>query len=220
MNRIVTRMTRFTAWVIACGLISIPAYAGNAYEGYALYNQSCFLCHGVDGKGTGPLAKKLDVAPADLTDANGGASDKSNRELFGMIQGTVKHGSGTSAMPQWGLAMPGNQIESIVSFIRFLQKSKHPLLGDPRVGKRVYEDNCAACHGRSGKGDGPLAEVLNLKAMDHTNSAELNKHPNSHLIEIVTFGTPGKSLMPGWKETLTQEEIIGVISYLRLLPKY
>ena len=126
---------------------------------------------------TGPLAKKLDVSPADLTDGDGGVSDISDRQLFGMIQGTVKHGSGTSAMPQWGLAMPGNQIESIVSFIRFLQNSKHPLLGDPRVGKRVYEDNCAACHGRSGKGDGPLAAVLDLKAMDHTNGAELNKHP-------------------------------------------
>ncbi|MES9992022.1 MAG: c-type cytochrome [Candidatus Thiodiazotropha sp.] len=220
MNRIVTTMARFTAWVIACGSISIYAYAGNAYEGYTLYNQSCFLCHGREGKGNGPLAKKLDVAPADLTDTNGGAADQSDRQLFGMIQGTVKHGSGTSAMPQWGLAMPGNQIESIVSFIRFLQKSKHNLLGDPQVGKRIYEDNCAACHGRSGKGDGPLAEVLDLKAMDHTNGAELNKHPNSHLIEIVTFGTPGKSLMPGWKEMLTQEEILGVISYLRLLPAY
>lgn len=220
MNRIVTTMARFAAWVSAFGLISLSAYAGNTYEGYTLFNQSCFLCHGTDGKGKGPLARKLDVAPADLTNGKGGAASSSDRRLFGMIQGTVKHGSGNSAMPQWGLAMPGNQIESLVSYIRFLQHSKNSLPGDPEVGKRVYENNCAACHGRSGKGNGPLAEVLNLKPRDHTDSAEMNKLPNSRLINVVTNGTPGKSLMPGWKGILSEEEIKGVVSYLRLLSTY
>ncbi|MEW8229793.1 MAG: c-type cytochrome [Candidatus Thiodiazotropha endolucinida] len=220
MNRIVTKMAGFAALVSAFGLISLPAYAGDTYQGYTLYNQSCFLCHGTDGKGNGPLAKKLDVAPDDLTDGDNGAAEKSDRELFGMIQGTIKHGSGASAMPQWGLAMPGNQINSLVAYIRFLQRSKHPLLGDPIVGKRVYDNNCAACHGRTGKGDGPLAAVLNLQPKDHTDSAEMNKHPNSHMVEIVTNGTPGKSLMPGWKDMLTKAEIEGVVSYLRLLSTY
>jgi cytochrome c oxidase cbb3-type subunit 3 len=213
-------MAKLAATVCAFGLFSVTAYAGNTYEGYTLFNQSCFLCHGTDGKGNGPLAKKLDVAPADLTNEKGGAVKSSDRRLFGMIQGTVKHGSGNSAMPQWGLAMPENQINSLVSYIRFLQNSKNSLTGDPKLGKSVYEDNCAACHGRSGKGNGPLAEVLNLRARDHTNSAEMNKLPNSRLIHVVTNGTPGKSLMPGWKGILSKEEIEGVVSYLRLLSTY
>jgi cytochrome c oxidase cbb3-type subunit 3 len=213
-------MVKFAATVCVIGLISVAAHAGNTYEGYTLFNQSCFLCHGTDGKGNGPLAKKLDVAPADLTNEKGGAAKSSDRRLFGMIQGTVKHGSGNSAMPQWGLAMPENQIESLVSYIRFLQHSNNSLPGDPKLGKIVYEDNCAACHGRSGKGDGPLAEVLNLKARDHTDSAEMNKLPNSRLLNVVTNGTPGKSLMPGWKGILSSEEIEGAVSYLRLLSTY
>ncbi|MES9849642.1 MAG: cytochrome c, partial [Candidatus Thiodiazotropha sp.] len=69
-------------------------------------------------------------------------------------------------------------------------------------------------------GDGPLAAVLNLQPKDHTDSAEMNKHPNSHMVEVVTHGTPGKSLMPGWKDMLTKAEIEGVVSYLRLLSTY
>ncbi|MET0071305.1 MAG: c-type cytochrome [Candidatus Thiodiazotropha sp.] len=219
MNRIVTRVVKFAALLSLLGLISLSAHAGT-YEGYTLYNQSCFLCHGTDGKGNGPLAKKLDVAPADLTNGDGSVAESTDQRLFGLIQGTVRHGSGTSAMPQWGLAMPGNQIKSLVSYIRFLQRSMYSLPGDPEIGKGVYEDNCAACHGRSGKGDGPLAEVLDLKPKDHTDSAEMNKHPNSHFIQVVSHGTPGKSMMPGWKEMLSQEEIEGVVSYMRLLSTY
>ncbi|MEL0583884.1 MAG: c-type cytochrome [Candidatus Thiodiazotropha sp. (ex. Lucinoma kazani)] len=220
MSRMLSKMFKFAAIVSVLGLISASAYAGNAFQGYALFNQSCFLCHGASGKGDGPLAKKLDDAPADLTDTEGSAAGTSDRQLFGLIQGTIKHGSGTSAMPQWGLAMPANQINSLVSYIRFMQRSKHTLPGDPRVGLQIYMDKCAACHGRSGKGDGPLAGVLNLKPQDHTNSAAMNKHPNSHLIEVVTHGTPGKSLMPGWKDMLSEAEIKGVVSYLRLLSAY
>ncbi|MEW8505884.1 MAG: c-type cytochrome [Candidatus Thiodiazotropha sp.] len=220
MNRIVISVFKFAASVSLLGLISVPAFAGNTYEGYTLFNQTCFLCHGTDGKGSGPLAKKLDVAPTDLTDGDGSAKESTDRQLFGLIQGTIDHGSGTSSMPQWGLAMPGNQINSLVAYIRFLQRSKHSLPGDPTLGKGVYEDNCAACHGRMGKGDGPLAAVLDLKAKDHADSAEMNKHTNSHFIQIVTHGTPGKSMMPGWKDMLTQEEINGVVSYMRLLATY
>lgn len=220
MNRIVTRVVEFIVLLSLFGLISLSAYANSTYEGYTLFNQSCFLCHGTEGKGDGPLAKKLDVAPADLTNGSKSMAESTDQRLFGLIQGTIEHGSGNSAMPQWGLAMPGNQIDSLVAYIRFLQRSKHSLPGDPEVGKSVYMDNCAACHGRSGKGDGPLAQVLNLQPKDHTDSSVMNKHPNSHLIQIVTYGTPGKSMMPGWKDMLSQEEIEGVVSYLRLLSTY
>ncbi len=38
-----------------------------AEKGKKLYEQYCLQCHGVDGKGTGPLASSLEHAPADLT---------------------------------------------------------------------------------------------------------------------------------------------------------
>lgn len=45
-------------------------------RGQQTFNDNCTLCHGTDGKGTGPVAGDLDTAPPDLTllsAANGGA---------------------------------------------------------------------------------------------------------------------------------------------------
>jgi mono/diheme cytochrome c family protein len=36
------------------------------------------------------------------------------------------------------------------------------------VGKREYDNNCAACHGLSGKGDGPYAGIIDAKIPDLT----------------------------------------------------
>ena len=209
---------KFLAGIFLLAMVSFSALAGNTYEGYRLYTQTCYLCHGESGKGDGPLAGKIDIEITDLTDEKL-MTETSDQTLFRLIQGTIKHGSNNN-MPQWGLALAGPQIDSIVSYIRFLQRSKHSLPGDPGLGERVYKDYCVACHGRLGKGDGVLTSVMKMNVADHTNSMEMNKHPNSQLIDIVTKGTPGKSLMPGWKDKLSSEEIEGVVSYIRLLSTY
>lgn len=198
--------------------MAINLQAGETYQGYLLYNQTCFLCHGDAGKGNGPLADKLDAKVADLTDKDG-MQRVDDRTLFRLVQGTIKHGSGDT-MPQWGLALAEPQIDSIVAYVRFLQHSKEKLPGNPKLGEQIYKDSCAACHGRQGKGDGPLTNVMKMNAADHTNSEQMNKRFNSQLIEIVTHGSPGKSLMPGWSGRLSNEEIEGVVSYIRLLSTF
>jgi cytochrome c oxidase cbb3-type subunit 3 len=215
MSRIVTRVFKIAILFSLLCLTMTTANAGSAYEGYTLFNQTCFLCHGTSGKGDGPLADKLDTTPTDLS-SDGKTDDE---RLFGLIQGTIPHGSEESQMPKWGLAMPEIQIRSLIAYIRFLQNSKHSLPGDPGLGHEVFMSRCAACHGRGGEGDGPLTELLTMNAQNLTDASELNKSPNSELMHVITNGTPGKSLMPGWKGVLSQEEIAGVLSYVRLLAK-
>jgi len=36
------------------------------------------------------------------------------------------------------------------------------------VGKREYDNNCVACHGTTGKGDGPFAGIIDTKVPDLT----------------------------------------------------
>ena len=46
-------------------------------------------------------------------------------------------------------------------------------------GKKEYEENCAVCHGNSGKGDGPFATNLDLK----------NTIPSLTLLQKINNGT-------------------------------
>jgi mono/diheme cytochrome c family protein len=72
--------------------------------GQVEYMSNCAQCHGVDGKGQGPLALKLKTKPADLT-----AIAKRNNGVFPLnaiyqtIDGRSATGShGARDMPIWG----------------------------------------------------------------------------------------------------------------------
>lgn len=57
------------------GLAAGPALAQDLKEGVVLYERHCATCHGIDGKGQGPMAGVLLIQPTDLTGlsaANGG----------------------------------------------------------------------------------------------------------------------------------------------------
>lgn len=68
------------------------------------YRLSCASCHGIEGKGDGPVAQYLKIAPADLTQIsknNGG--DFPFIRVMEVIDGRgVVAGHGTRDMPVWG----------------------------------------------------------------------------------------------------------------------
>lgn len=192
------------------------AEPSKAFEGRKIFNTSCFLCHGTDGKGNGPLSGKLAISVADLTD-NSRLSKKTDRDLFRIIQGTAPHGLVSKDMPQWGLAIPEPQIKTLVAYIRFLHRSRHPLIGNPEDGQVIYQRSCSVCHDNRGEGNGPLTNVMPMSPADHTDATKMNTISNKKLVAIISDGSSGKTLMPGWKGILSQSEIKAVASYIRLL---
>jgi len=74
-------------------------------KGVDLFSNYCAVCHGLDGKGNGPLAPQLKAMPANLT-----VLAKNNRGQFPaasvrkMIAGDDEPGAshGTRVMPVWG----------------------------------------------------------------------------------------------------------------------
>lgn len=83
-------------------LTSIPMNSGPE-----MFKAYCASCHGVDGKGAGPVAKNLKAKPTDLTllaKANGGKFP-GNRvmNILGELPGSDAHGS--KEMPVWGDAL-------------------------------------------------------------------------------------------------------------------
>jgi mono/diheme cytochrome c family protein len=74
-------------------------------EGSALYKEYCAVCHGQDGKGGGPFAKSVKIAPADLTliaKRNGGRFPGTRVERIITGEDAKTAGHGTREMPLWG----------------------------------------------------------------------------------------------------------------------
>lgn len=74
-------------------------------QGPALFAAYCTVCHGKEGKGDGPMAKALKVAPPDLTHIatrNGGKFSLSHVQKIIMGEEQVPGGHGTREMPVWG----------------------------------------------------------------------------------------------------------------------
>lgn len=203
----------FTLGIMAISHNATADYS-RSYEGYKVFNTYCIICHGANGKGEGPLAKKLDTQPANLT-SDGRLSKKSDQDIYQIIEGTVRHGR--SNMPKWRVAISPSQIKGLVSYIRYLHRGKHKLIGNPEKGKAVYDRSCTVCHGNEGSGDGILTKVYSLEPANHVNAKRMDKISNDAMVELVTNGGAGASMMPGWKGILSKQEIIDVVSYIRLL---
>jgi hypothetical protein len=68
------------------------------------YQNHCAICHGVDGKGHGIMAKFLTISPSDLTQiAKKNAGRFSFWQVYRVIDGREEiRGHGTREMPIWG----------------------------------------------------------------------------------------------------------------------
>ncbi len=84
------------------------------------------------------------------------------------------------------------------------------LAADLEVGKKVFSQKCASCHGPDGKGNPKMAAMLKVTLPDLT--AGVNK-TDAELTQLVT---EGKKPMPSFK-SLSKDEVDGVIHFVKSL---
>ncbi|NOX63906.1 MAG: cytochrome c [Chloroflexi bacterium] len=75
------------------------------------------------------------------------------------------------------------------------------------LGKQVYEQNCAACHGPQGEGHAAVEEAPALNETEHA-----WHHPDGQIQELITNGG---QIMPAFGDQLSREEIIAVVRYIQ-----
>jgi mono/diheme cytochrome c family protein len=64
-------------------------------------------------------------------------------------------------------------------------------------GKALYANNCLACHGAKGAGDGPTGQYLNPKPRDLTSPAPFkNGNKPEEIFKTLTTGIPGSTMVP------------------------
>lgn len=89
-----------------CALFITPAFAqpeGKIDAGKREFEANCASCHGVSGKGNGPVSDLLKKSPPDLTllaKNNGGVLPVSR--LYDVIEGAGVQAHGSRDMPVWG----------------------------------------------------------------------------------------------------------------------
>lgn len=93
---------------------------------------------------------------------------------------------------------------------------------DVQQGKKVYDANCAKCHGGFGRGDGPEARKLGFRPRDFTLGAfkcrsTMSGQPptDEDLLRTVTRGLPGTPMKP--IEGLSDADRKAVVQYLKTL---
>jgi mono/diheme cytochrome c family protein len=90
--------------------------------------------------------------------------------------------------------------------------------GDRERGEKLYNRYCRGCHGEEGKGDGLTFQphVNNL-----TRKGYIENLPDSYLALAISKGGAGigkSNAMPSWESTLSKQQMIDIIAYIRSLP--
>jgi high-affinity iron transporter len=81
-------------------------------------------------------------------------------------------------------------------------------------GQAVYAANCAACHGETGRGEGPAAIGLEPPPSDLTDGLWATGDGSlSAIRNTITNGSPGTAMI-AWQGTLTEAEIDAVAQHV------
>jgi high-affinity iron transporter len=85
-------------------------------------------------------------------------------------------------------------------------------------GRGIYKAKCAACHGESGRGDGPAAGVMKPAPRDHTDRAYMSTLSDEDLGKVIQMGgaIKGKPLMPSSPD-LRGEDLAAIVAFTRSL---
>jgi mono/diheme cytochrome c family protein len=91
-------------------------------------------------------------------------------------------------------------------------------------GAKLFAANCARCHGKEGKGDGP--DLLKLQSAvspdDWTDKQSNQELTDSFIAAMITKGgkANGKSrIMPAFGDKLNTQQVQDLLVFIRSLPK-
>lgn len=189
----------------------IPPPLIRSLKGPDLFQAYCASCHGLDARGTGPAAPAMKTRVPDLTllTKNYYGKFPADHVRKVILGDAVMPAHGSREMPiwgpvfhhverdmDWGEVRVTNLIEYLHS-IQLVDSSKVP------SGAKLYEQDCAICHGEDLKGTGPVPDPfrtppdLTLLAKSHG-----GVFPEAYVSNVLRRGVlipgHGPAEMPIW----------------------
>jgi len=209
-------------------------------DGARIYARSCSVCHGDDGRGAVWASSSLRTRPRDFTSARAARDLSRERMIQSASFGRADPPMPGFAV-QMGATQIEAVVDFIRA--RFMTRAaalpasapvrsdghdhRHAggsdahatafpsgLAGDLQRGETLYRENCVACHGRNGNGQGPRAYFILPKPRDFTHPAARQVlKDKAHLFAVIAEGTLG-SEMPAWEKVLDAQSIADVAEYV------
>jgi mono/diheme cytochrome c family protein len=178
------------------------ARAADAKRGETLFATNCASCHGPRGAGDGPTAKTQLPPPSDLT---------AHRYATDALCAAITRGVPATAMPGYP-DLSDDDLRALVTFTQQLAPQSSPATEPVQVAKQLFAQNCQACHGGTGAGDGPIAATAprppaNFRTVSPTRERALH---------VIAEGVPATSMQP-WKSKLNDEQRGQLADYVRSL---
>ncbi len=167
--------------------------------GERLFLNSCAQCHGSDAGG-----------------ARGYPNLRDGDWLYGGDPETIKESitnGRNGVMPPIGATLGEEKVRNVVAYVRSLSGLPHDGL-KAQLGKPVFMQNCAACHGPEAKGNQAIGSP-NL-----TDRTWLYGSSEQAITETVMKGrgaaslAAGQSVMPAWKDKLGPGKIHLLAAYV------
>jgi mono/diheme cytochrome c family protein len=91
--------------------------------------------------------------------------------------------------------------------VRAKQPTKRPT--DEKRGETLYQQNCWQCHGKRGRGQGPLAEALGGKLKPIAQRYQTEEYPD--LVKLILRGSGS---MPGFDQVMNRADARRILVWL------
>lgn len=87
--------------------------------------------------------------------------------------------------------------------------------------KKLYAQRCVACHGKTGKGDGPAASSLNPKPRDYSSKKWQASVTDAHIAKVISKGgvSVGKSAMMPANPDIKGKDLDAMVALIRSFAK-
>jgi mono/diheme cytochrome c family protein len=182
-----------------------PLVPPDPSAGGQIYAEKCAPCHGSSGLGDGSMAGQLPV-PAPALGTEEVARVSSPAEWYTIItQGNLEN-----RMPPFS-SLTDRQRWDVVAYLYWLSSTTERI----EQGQELYEEQCAACHGEKGGGDGAETASLSVKPTKFTDQQLMADISDEQLFEAISGGKAPD--MPAYEDKLSPEERWAIAAYLRSL---